>query len=218
MDERSRRSPMEPVRLLVNLGRGRACICTLPHPLARMGRASRSVPRAPLWALAQTRRIDLPRFDGESLEIRMNYEERDSLGMYKAQRSSSLGPRVRHGPGPQLMGADTLLGNEVFNGDDENLGSITEIMLDMESGAVRYAVLSFGGFMGLGEKLFAVPWSALSLDTARKRFVLDVNKSRLDNAPGFDKQLWPDMADPAWQKSIDDWYCSHVMPSARGPR
>lgn len=143
----------------------------------------------------------------------MTDEKRDPQG-----RSSELGPRPRRGPGPQLMGASTLTGNEVFNKDNEDLGSITEIMLDMATGTVRYAVLSFGGFMGMGEKLFAVPWTALKLDTEHLRFVLDVNKSRLESAPGFDKQQWPDMADPDWQKGIDDWYCSHVMPGPRKPR
>jgi hypothetical protein len=79
-------------------------------------------------------------------------------------------------------------------------------MLDMRSGRVSYAVLSFGGFMGMGEKLFAVPWEALRLDTNNKRFVLDVTKSRLEGAPGFDKQHWPDMADATWEQSIHAYY------------
>ncbi|UUZ53061.1 PRC-barrel domain-containing protein [Massilia sp. H-1] len=68
------------------------------------------------------------------------------------------------------MGADTLIGDSVVNGQDEDLGDIKEIMLDMRTGQVAYAVLSFGGFLGMGEKLFAVPWQALQLDTVNKRF------------------------------------------------
>jgi sporulation protein YlmC with PRC-barrel domain len=101
------------------------------------------------------------------------------------------------GPGPELMGADTLIGNEVYNLQDEMLGDIKEIMLDMRSGQVAYAVLSYGGFLGLGEKLFAVPWSALTLDTENKRFVLSGDKERLAKAPGFDRNTWPNMADQA---------------------
>lgn len=128
----------------------------------------------------------------------MNYQEQDTYGMYKS--------RTDGGPGPGLMGANTLDGNDVFNRKDEDLGDIKEIMIDMGTGRVAYAVLSYGGFMGIGDKLFAVPWHALTLDTANKRFVLDVEKDRLDNAPGFDKDQWPDMADTAWAKEVHEYY------------
>ena len=102
------------------------------------------------------------------------------------------------GPGPQLMGANTLIGNDVYNLAEDDLGDIKEIMLDMESGRIVYAVLSYGGILGIGEKLFAVPWGALTLDTKNKRFILNVEKDKLENAPGFDKDNWPDVADPSW--------------------
>jgi sporulation protein YlmC with PRC-barrel domain len=128
----------------------------------------------------------------------MNFKERDTYGMYKGQKGE--------GPGPRLMGADTLLGNDVYNQNEENLGDIKEIMLDMTTGQVAYAVLSYGGFLGMGERLFAVPWDALKLDTENKRFVLNVGKERLESAPGFDKDHWPDMADQAWRAQIDSFY------------
>jgi len=136
----------------------------------------------------------------------MNYEDRDPFGMYDASENGGPGPDVRRGPGPEIMGADTLVGNDVYNEKDENLGDIKEIMLDMRSGQVGYAVLSFGGFLGMGEKLFAVPWNALKLDTDNKRFVLKVAKDRLKDAPGFDKGHWPDMADQSWAKKIHSYY------------
>lgn len=136
----------------------------------------------------------------------MNYEERDAYGMYKIASADGAGPDAHHGPGPHLMGADTLLGNDVFNADGEDLGDIKEIMLDMRSGRVSYAVLSFGGFMGLGEKLFAVPWAALKLDTENKRFTLNVSHQQLEGAPGFDKNHWPDMADTTWERRIHAFY------------
>lgn len=136
----------------------------------------------------------------------MNYEERDPYGMYKAPPTAGAGPDPSRGPGPQLMGADTLIGNEVYNRAAEELGDIKEFMLDMRTGQVSYAVLSYGGFLGMGEKLFAVPWEALSLDTEKKRFVLDVERDRLESAPGFDKDHWPDMADPGWEKGIHTYY------------
>ncbi len=128
----------------------------------------------------------------------MSYAERDRYGMYKASSSA--------GPGPALMGADTLIGDSVVNGQEEDLGDIKEIMLDMRTGQVAYAVLSFGGFLGLGEKLFAVPWQALQLDTVNKRFVLNVDKDRLSNAPGFDPDAWPDMSDVGWSNQVHSFY------------
>lgn len=136
----------------------------------------------------------------------MNYEERDTYGMYKGSTSLESGVVVRQGPGPELMGADTLIGNDVYNLKDEDLGDVKEIMLDMRTGRVSYAVLSFGGFLGMGEKLFAVPWNALTLDTENKRFTLNVEKDRLENAPGFDQDSWPNMADPSWAQGIHDYY------------
>ena len=104
------------------------------------------------------------------------------------------------------MGATTLVGNDVYNHKGEDLGNIKEIMLDMRLGRVGYAVLSVGGFLGMGDKLFAVPWSALTLDTKNKRFVLNVEKDRLKDAPGFNKEDWPDMADQSWARQIHAYY------------
>jgi len=135
----------------------------------------------------------------------MNYETRDTYGMYKQNYHT--------GPGPRLMGADTLNGNDVYNTYDEDLGDIKEIMLDVASGKIAYAVLSFGGVLGLGEKLFAVPWKALKLDTENKRFILDVSKERLKNAPGFDKDDWPDMADTTWSDNVHNFYAIEPFSS-----
>lgn len=136
----------------------------------------------------------------------MNYEDRDPYGMYKRGAKGAAGPDLRHGPGPELMGADTLVGNDVYNEKGEDLGEIKEIMLDMQSGRVGYAVLSFGSFLGMGEKLFAVPWDALKLDTEHKRFVLNVEKDQLKQAPGFDRGKWPNMADQTWAEGIHSYY------------
>jgi sporulation protein YlmC with PRC-barrel domain len=126
--------------------------------------------------------------------------------MYKVGSNGSPHADGHRGPGPGLMGADTLNGNDVFNEKDEDLGDIKEFMLDMNSGRVSYAVLSFGGFLGMGDKLFAVPWDALKLDTVNKRFVLNVDKARLESAPGFDKDNWPNMSDQTWAQGIHSYY------------
>ena len=135
----------------------------------------------------------------------MSYLENDQYGMYATDK---LG---HEGPGPRLMGAETLLGNDVYNKQDEDLGDVKEIMLDVHNGKVSYAVLSYGGVLGFGEKLFAVPWDALKLDTVNKRFVLDINKERLADAPGFDKDDWPDMADQTWQGQVHSYYGTTLM-------
>ena len=128
----------------------------------------------------------------------MSYLDRDILGMY----------RNHDGPGPALMGADTLIGDDVYNHEDEELGDIKEIMLDMRTGQIAYAVLSFGGVLGMGDKLFAVPWERLTLDTVNKRFLLNVDKDLLKNAPGFDKDNWPDMGSEAWNQQMEAFYGS----------
>ena len=134
----------------------------------------------------------------------MSYLDRDILGMY----------RNHDGPGPALMGADTLLGDDVYNHSDEELGDIKEIMLDMRTGQIAYAVLSFGGILGMGDKLFAVPWERLTLDTVNKRFLLNVDKDLLKNAPGFDKNNWPDMGSEAWNQQMEAFYGSGTRYSS----
>jgi len=110
------------------------------------------------------------------------------------------------GPGPFVMAADTLEKNRVVDPAGDDLGTIDHIMLDMMGGRIAYAVLAMGGFLGMGEKLFALPWSALTLDTRRKCFVVGIDKERLKAAPGFDKDHWPMMGDPQWATSIHSYY------------
>ena len=112
--------------------------------------------------------------------------------------------------GSRVLSASALSSDDVYNIKGEKLGSIKEIMLDIESGRVCYVVLSFGGFLSLGEKLFAVPWSALTVDTENRRFVMDTDEERLKNAPGFDTDHWPNMADPAWEKTVHGYYGTQV--------
>ena len=132
----------------------------------------------------------------------------------RAGASSTQGARIEgaggfqntSGPGPRLMTASTLEGDRVVNRQGEDLGEIDEIMLDVPRGRVAYAVMSSGGFLGMGDKLFAIPWSALSLDIDNKCFVLDVDKQRLESAPGFDKDNWPDTADAELDARLHSYY------------
>ena len=105
-----------------------------------------------------------------------------------------------------LLSATSLIGDGVRNAAGEDLGTVKELMVDLNTGHIRYAVLSFGGFLGLGDKLFAVPWEALTVDTVEEKFIFNVDKEQLKNAPGFDKDDWPDMANSEWGHEIHTFY------------
>lgn len=109
---------------------------------------------------------------------------------------------------PQVLSATTMIGDKVVSPDGEDLGNLKELMIDMDEGRVNYAVLSFGGFLGLGDKLFAIPWEALTLDTGEHRFILNVDKDQLENAPGFDKDNWPGEAqyEAGWLLDVYNYY------------
>lgn len=109
---------------------------------------------------------------------------------------------------PTALSASTLIGDDVKNSAGEDLGQIEDIMIDIDTGRIAYAVLSFGGFLGIGDKLFAVPWGAMTLDLEDKAFILDVNKEMLEDAPGFDKDNWPETVseDDAWLVTVYDYY------------
>ena len=107
-------------------------------------------------------------------------------------------------PGAQVIAADWLEGGRVVNRAGEELGTVEEIMIDVQRGTVAYAVMSCGDLMG--DRLFAIPWSALTLDAGRHCFVLDAERSRFERAPGFDKDHWPSMADDRWAAEVHEFY------------
>ena len=110
------------------------------------------------------------------------------------------------GPGPEIMAASSFEGETVVNPQGETIGEIEEIMLDVRGGRIAYVVLAVGGFLGIAEKYFAIPWHAFTMDTDNHRFILDVDKERLKNAPGFDKDHWPAMADQSWALQVHTYY------------
>jgi sporulation protein YlmC with PRC-barrel domain len=109
---------------------------------------------------------------------------------------------------PQVLQATTVLGNKVFNSAGEQLGNLKELVIDLEDGRIAYVVLSFGGFLGMGDKLFAIPWEALDLNPKDQTFILDVDKEILKEAPGFDKDHWSDNAqyEAGWLLDIYEYY------------
>ncbi|TPQ24323.1 PRC-barrel domain-containing protein [Methylomonas sp. HW2-6] len=92
----------------------------------------------------------------------------------------------------QVSRASKITGAKVKNTTDENLGDIKDLVIDPATGQVVYAVVSFGGVMGMGDKLFAIPWRALHWTSPKDYYVLDLDKDTLKKAPGFDKKHWPE--------------------------
>lgn len=100
----------------------------------------------------------------------------------------------------------SVIGSNVVNAQNEDLGKIEDVVADATSGRIAYAVLSFGGFLGMGDKYFAIPWEALRFNLNDKSVMLNVDKRVLENAPGFDKDKWPNMADRQWGAQIFSHY------------
>lgn len=116
---------------------------------------------------------------------------------------------------PTALSAGTLIGDPVKNAEGERLGTLEEIMIFLDSGRVAYAVLAAGGVMGIGDRFFAVPWPLLGVDTDRHEIVLDVDKSAIENAPGFDKDNWPDGSDSEWLTQVYSHYGQEPFWEAR---
>lgn len=110
---------------------------------------------------------------------------------------------AKHG----TVSASTIIGEAVINRQNEQLGKIHELVLDAKEGRLAYVVLSFGGFMGMGNKLFAMPWRAFEFADSGDELILNVDKEKLKAAPGFEPDSkWPDFADRTWGTSIDTYY------------
>ena len=107
---------------------------------------------------------------------------------------------------PRLLSTSTLRHTDVVNAQGEDLGDLKDLMVDLDTGSIAYAVLSFGGVLGMGNKLFAVPFESLRTDTERERLVLDVPKARLEQAPGFDEDHWPEHADHSFLDQVYTHY------------
>jgi len=147
------------------------------------------------------------------------------LHMTGALIGLSLLPGIWSSPkgAPCVWLANDLIGMKVVSEQGEDLGKIEDIVMH-PGGEVSHAVLSFGGWLGMGDKLFAMPWTVLRAvepDTAKKdsarSLVLPLDKERLKTAPGFDKKNWPTMANPDWTKDVDAFYVGDVNPNRKKP-
>ena len=124
-------------------------------------------------------------------------------------------PAASTAPKPATVRVSDLLSLSVYGADNEKLGKIEDIVVNPAEGKINYAVLSFGGILGIGDKFFAVPWNELrvvgkgatSAGTQKEAYcMLDVSKDALKNAPGFDKNHWPDFADKTFASDMEKFY------------
>jgi hypothetical protein len=110
-----------------------------------------------------------------------------------------------------------LFGSKVENPKGEGLGKIEDIMISADGGQIVYAVVSFGGVLSLGNKLFAFPWSALHVDHSRRKVILNLDKKTLAKAHGFDKDHWPDSSTWNWGPAVPAIAIIPPAPAAPEP-
>lgn len=106
----------------------------------------------------------------------------------------------------EIVKSGEVIGAKVTNQSQENLGEIAEVVIDKQTGKINYLVLDFGGFLGFGNKFFAVPWSLFLYNNKDDCFVLNIKKENLKDAPGFDKDHWPNFSVPEFTTSIAGFY------------
>ncbi len=127
-----------------------------------------------------------------------NYEVDNATGL------NHEGPRANT-PVRRLT-ASSIMGDKVENPKGDDLGRIDNLMVNLLDGKVEYAVVEFGSFLGIGGKLFAVPFSELTLDPVREVFILDREREYLKDIPGFDKSHWPDTNAHTYFNDVDTYW------------
>jgi sporulation protein YlmC with PRC-barrel domain len=133
-----------------------------------------------------------------------NYEVDNRTGTNHEGRTPNI-------PAHRLT-ASSIIGDSVENQQGEKLGKIDNLMVNVRTGEIEYAVLEFGSFLGIGGKLFAIPFRELKLDEVNELFVLNRDKEYLKNAPGFDRSHWPDTNDHTYFDNVNLYYGSYVPP------
>jgi len=136
---------------------------------------------------------------------------------------SSANQAARSGQSGEKIGVQTIFpvknklsGLNVRNPAGEKLGTVEDLVVDLQNGKPQYLAVSFGGVLGIGTKYFAIPLQDVHFNHGRDEmyFVLDISKDKLDNAPGFDKNDWPDFADPNWKSKVDTYYKNNSSGTA----
>lgn len=112
----------------------------------------------------------------------------------------------------ERLTATSIIGDHIENPQGEDLGKIDNVMVNVHNGQIEYVVVEFGSFLGVGGKLFAVPFQELRLDPERKRFILNKEKEYLKKAPGFDKDHWPDTNEHTYFDNVSLYYGNYLPP------
>jgi hypothetical protein len=132
--------------------------------------------------------------------------DRTGSGSPAANAPSDASGDVAREETSRLIAADKVNGTAVYNRAGERLGTVYDVMIDKVSGKVAYAVMSFGGFLGIGERYHPLPWSVLTYDTGMGGYVVDLDRSRLEGAPTYAANENIDWNDRAWGQRVSDYY------------
>jgi hypothetical protein len=129
-----------------------------------------------------------------------------ALGQRETIMATQYGDAVAIEETVDLISADKVEGTSVYSREGEKLGSIYGLMIDKFSGRVIYAVMSFGGFLGIGDRYHPLPWSVLTYDPGQGGYVVDLDRNLLEAAPTYGASEMPDWADPTWGRRVHDYY------------
>jgi len=133
----------------------------------------------------------------------MNYQDKS----FEVDNQTGLNHEGRYANTPvRRLTANSIIGDGIENRAGEDLGKIEDLMINVNHGSIEYVIIEFGSFLGMGGKLFAVPFSKLRLDPERHVFILDKHKDDLKETPGFDKTHWPDTNDHTYYAEVDQYW------------
>ena len=134
-----------------------------------------------------------------------NVSDKDTQAGVETGRMGAKTPLYR-------LHARSIIGYEIRNPEGEDLGKVDNLMVNLNTGEIEYVVVEFGAFLGLGGKLFAIPFKELKLDGENKRFILNRDKEHLKKSPGFDKDHWPATNDHSYFDNVSMYYGSYLPP------
>ncbi len=135
-----------------------------------------------------------------------------TIGSWSEQEVERLKGAVPVTQRSKALHAADVVGADVRNMQNEDLGEIQDVVMDPQSGEMSYAILAHGGFLGLGEKQIAVPWQQLKVTDSAETpvFVLNISDETLDEAPSFDRDSWAEIDNTEWRRSNDHFYQQHT--------
>lgn len=133
----------------------------------------------------------------------MSFREKN----YEVDNRTNINHEGKYANTPaRRLTSTSIIGDRVQNHEGEDLGHIDNLMINVNDGRIEYVVIEFGSFLGVGGKLFAVPFSELRLDAERQLFVLNRTKEYLKTCPGFNKDHWPDTNDHSYYTDVNDYW------------